>query len=272
MFLSEYHSTRLINWQLPIGTNLYTMGPQYMEKAIAYVRVSTEEQSSEGVSLDAQESRVRAYAQMRGLNLVAIYREEGVSAKIPLRQRPEGSRLVGAIAKKQAKHVIAVKLDRLFRNAADALTQTEQWDKARCALHVIDMGGSAIDTASAMGRMFFTMTAAFAELERNMISERTKSALGHKKASSRAYTRITPLGFDRIGDALVRNESEMETVRLILRMRSEGRSLQAIARALNEAGAATKQGGLWYAVTVQKALRIHQNSGYDASYQLAVGA
>jgi site-specific DNA recombinase len=243
-----------------------------MEKAIAYVRVSTEEQSSEGVSLDAQEARVRAYAAMRGLDLVTIYREEGVSAKTPLRQRPAGSMLVEVIAKKQAKHVIAVKLDRFFRNAADALNQTAAWDKLKVALHVIDMGGSAIDTASAMGRMFFTMAAAFVELERNMISERTKSALGHKKACSRAYTRITPLGFDRVGDALVKNDSEMETVRLILRMRSEGQSLQAIAGALNESGAATKQGGTWHAVTVQKVLRIHQELGYSASCQLALGA
>jgi len=135
-----------------------------MENAVGYVRVSSEEQATEGVSLDAQEARIRAYATMRGLNLVAIYREEGVSAKVPLRKRPEGTKIVESLSKKRAKHVIAVKLDRLFRNVADALSQTEEWDKAKHALHVIDMGGSAVDTASAMGRMFFTMAAAFAEM------------------------------------------------------------------------------------------------------------
>src|SRR5665213_4291510 len=108
-----------------------------MEKAIGYIRVSTEEQSKEGVSLDAQESRVRAYAEMRGLDLIAIYREEGISAKVSLRLRPEGMKVVNALSKKRAKHVIAVKLDRLFRNAADALDQTAQWDKAKTALHII---------------------------------------------------------------------------------------------------------------------------------------
>src|SRR3954447_645098 len=102
-----------------------------MERAIAYVRVSSEEQSKEGVSLDAQEQRVRAYATMRGLELATIYREEGVSGKIPLRDRPEGAKLVEAITKKRAKHVIAVKLDRLFRNAGDALLQSERWDKGK---------------------------------------------------------------------------------------------------------------------------------------------
>ena len=74
-----------------------------MEKAIAYVRVSSEEPSREGVSLDAQEKKVRSYAALRNLRLMTIYREEGVSAKVPLRDRPEGSKLVSAVAKKQAR-------------------------------------------------------------------------------------------------------------------------------------------------------------------------
>lgn len=231
-----------------------------MERAIGYVRVSTEEQSAEGVSLDAQETRIRAYAAMRGFELEAIYREEGVSAKIPLKRRPEGLKLVEAIGRKRAKHVIAVKLDRLFRNAADALEQSGEWDRAKCALHIIDMGGSAIDTASAMGRMFFTMAAAFAEMERNLISERTKAALSFKKASRSVYSAVTPLGFDRQGDKLIENAAEMSIVQTILKMRSKGRSMQAIADALNQAGAPTKRGGRWHAVTIQKVLRIHEST------------
>lgn len=227
------------------------------DTAVGYVRVSSEEQASEGVSLDAQEARIRAYAAMRGLQLVAIYREEGVSGKLPLRTRPEGSKLVDALTRKRARHVVAVKLDRLFRNAADALAQTESWDKARCALHVIDMGGSAIDTASAMGRMFFTMAAAFAEMERNLTSERTRAALRHKKASNEVYCNVAPLGYDRDGDKLVENAAELETVGRIQRMRDQGVSLRRIAAHLNETGTPTKRGGSWHLVTVQNVLRIH---------------
>jgi len=89
---------------------------------------------------------------MRSLELVHIHVEQGVSGKIPLKQRPEGMKLVQAISKKRAKHVLSLKLDRLFRSAADALDQTAQWEKGKTALHVIDMGGTAIDTASATGR------------------------------------------------------------------------------------------------------------------------
>jgi DNA invertase Pin-like site-specific DNA recombinase len=228
-----------------------------MEKAVGYVRVSSEEQSREGVSLDAQEARIKAYAAMRGFELVSIFREEGVSAKTQLRKRPEGQKLVETLAKKKARHVIAIKLDRLFRNTSDALDQTALWDRAKCALHILDMGGAALDTSSAMGKMFFTMAAAFAEMERNMTSERTKTALGHKRKVQQVYTRISPLGFDRIGDKLVENAGEMKTIRRIIAMRSEGQSMGAIAAALNQSGAATKQGGRWHAVTVQKILRMH---------------
>jgi DNA invertase Pin-like site-specific DNA recombinase len=227
--------------------------------AIGYIRVSSEEQSKEGVSLDAQESRIRAYAAMRGLTLDAIYREEGVSAKTPLRKRPEGMKATEALKRgKSVKHVIAVKLDRLFRSAADALQQTQEWDKAGVSLHIIDMAGSAVDTRSAIGRMFFTMAAAFAELERNLTSERTTAALAHKRSTGRAYTRITPFGFDREGDVLVENAEEMRTVRHMEELRAQGVSLRRIAAMLNEKQTPTKLGGNWHLATVQSVLRVHR--------------
>jgi DNA invertase Pin-like site-specific DNA recombinase len=174
--------------------------------------------------------------------------------QLQLSQRPEGQKLVQAIAKKRARHILTLKLDRLFRSAADALDQTAQWDKGKVALHILDMGGSIIDTTSAMGRMFFTMMAGFAEMERNLISERTRTALRHKKAASRVYCRMTPLGFDRQGDKLIQ---EMKVVRKVLALRAQGLSMQTIADAMNQAGAPTKQGGKWHAVTIQKVLRIH---------------
>lgn len=228
-----------------------------MEKAIGYARVSSDEQAKEGVSLDAQEARIKAYATMRGLDLVAIYREEGVSAKVLLGKRPEGSNLVAALAQQKAKHVVAVKLDRLFRNTADALATTAAWDKARYALHVLDMGGAALDTTSAVGRMFLTMIAGFAEMERNLTSERTKAALGHKKSNREAYCHLTPLGFDRDGGRLVENQPEMQTVWRIHNLRSEGFSLQRIAAVLEQDGVPTKRGGRWHSVTIQNVLRVH---------------
>ncbi len=219
------------------------------ERVIGYVRVSTEEQARGGVSLAAQEERIRAYCAAASLELVDLIREEGVSGSIPLAKRPAGSRLAG-LKKNGVRNVVALKLDRLFRNAADALVQTESWDKAGIALHLVDLGGSTVNTSSAMGRFFLSMTAAFAELERNMISERTTMALHHKRDHHQVYGG-TPLGFSRVGNRLEEDPSEMAVVRRILDERRSGHSLREIAGTLNMEGVPTKTGARWYGSTVR---------------------
>jgi len=81
-------------------------------------------------------------------------------------------------------HQSLLKLDCLFRNASDALHTTEAWDKQGISLHFVDMGGMAVDTSSAMGRMMLTMLAGFAQFERDLCADRTKSALKHKKSGN----------------------------------------------------------------------------------------
>ena len=224
-------------------------------QAVAYVRVSTLEQAAEGVSLAAQEERIRAYCTMAGLDLVAVIHDEGVSASKELSTRPGGAELLSMMADKGIKNIVALKLDRLFRDAADCLNMTRTWDTADVALHLIDMGGTAINTGTAMGRFFITMAAGFAELERNLISERTAQALSYKKANHEAYS-PTPLGYDRDGGSLVENEAEQATVNLILTMKQAGASINEIARRLNADGIPTKKAGAkWYASTVSNILR-----------------
>jgi len=225
-----------------------------MDKAIGYTRVSTEEQVKEGVSLDAQEERLKAYAKAQNINLVNIIREEGISGTIPLAERPGGADLLQMVGKgKKIQHVIALKLDRLFRDASDCLMQTKIWDKAGIGLHLLDMGGQSINTASAMGRMFLTMSAGFAELERNLIAERTAAAMQFKKKRLEAYS-PTPLGYERIGDQLRTVEREQRVVRNIYRLRKRGATLRAIAATLNKKQVPTKQGRQWHASTVRYVL------------------
>lgn len=230
-----------------------------MEKAALYIRVSTEEQVRGGVSLAAQEERLTAYCRMAGLEIAEVIREEGVSAGKPLATRPGGERLLQLAARKRIKHVVALKLDRLFRDAEDALHQTKAWDRAGIALHLVDMGGQTLNTATAMGRFFLNMMAGFAELERNLIAERTATALNHKKAHRQVYG-PTPYGFDRVEEALAQNAGEREVLALIFAWRRTGWSLRRIAGELNGRGVSTKQGGRWHASTVRYML---QNNLYE---------
>jgi len=230
-----------------------------MQKAVIYARVSTIEQVANGVSLAAQEERLLAYCKLMDLEVVKIIREEGVSGSKALATRPGGGELINLVNKKQVSHVVSLKLDRLFRDAENALHETRSWDKAGIALHLVDMGGTAMNTGSAVGRMMLTMMSAFAELERNLISERTEQALQHKKDHRQAYA-PTPYGFDRESDSLIENDAEQSTVKLIQALKADGWSLRKIATRLNDETVPTKQGGQWYASTVKYIL---DNSLYE---------
>ena len=219
-------------------------------QAVAYIRVSTDEQARGGVSLDAQTERLEAYCKMQGLNLVAVLREEGISGSIALGERPAGRDVLRLLKERKASHVVALKLDRLFRDAEDALRQTKAWDRTGVALHLVDMGGQTLNTASATGRFFLNVMAGFAELERNLIAERTTTALAHKKAHGRVYNH-TPFGFDREGDLLLKNGLEQDAILEVRSLRASGRSLRQIAHHLTSTGVPTKQGGGWHASTVK---------------------
>ncbi len=221
-----------------------------MKRAALYIRVSTEEQAREGVSLEAQEVKLKAYCSMQGIAVEEIVREEGVSASKALSTRAGGQALLKTIEEGRADQVVAFKLDRLFRDAEDALHQTKAWDKQGVALHLVDMGGQTINTATAMGRFFLNMMAGFAELERNLISERTSTALSHKRDNLEAYG-PTPYGFTREGDTLQADSQEGEVVVEIKALREEGLSLRKIADLLNNRGERTKKGGKWHASTIK---------------------
>ncbi len=163
-----------------------------------------------------------------------------------------------------AQHIVTTKLDRLFRDCEDALKMSRHWDRAGIALHILDMGGQAIDTSTAIGRMFLTMTAGFAEFERNQTSERTITAMQHRKQHLQAYS-PTPFGFERSGLAnensglpaeLSRHSHEAEVVQMMKRWDAERWTYQAIADELMNRCVPTKRGGKrWYASTVRGILR-----------------
>jgi hypothetical protein len=100
-------------------------------KSIAYIRVSTGHQE---ISPEIQRERIEAYCKMAGLDLTEVIVERGVSAKLKLAKRPAGAK-IAALLESGVCHVVALKLDRLFRNAADALATTEQWNQAGISLH-----------------------------------------------------------------------------------------------------------------------------------------
>jgi len=159
-------------------------------RAAIYTRVSTDEQARLGVSLDAQEARARAYCELHGLTIAAVFRDEGVSGAKPLAERPEGQKLSHEVSTGAIRHVVALKLDRLFRDAIDCLEVSRLWDHAGVSMHLIDLGGQTVNTASAMGRFMLTVVAGAAEMERNLIRERTRLAVVGEEVVHRSVARM----------------------------------------------------------------------------------
>jgi DNA invertase Pin-like site-specific DNA recombinase len=222
-------------------------------KAVGYVRVSTEEQASQGLSIPAQKEAIVAYARMRGLELVDVIVDAGVSGGRALGTRPGGQKLLNMLAEGKASHVVALRLDRLFRNASDCLATVEAWTKRGIVLHLLDVSGNSVDTSSAAGKFMLTILAAVAEMERNLIAERIRNVLGWKRKNGKVFGH-EPFGFARDGDNLIPIEAEQRAMDLILELRARGYSLRKIARTLEARGIPTKKGGRWAAATVRKLL------------------
>ena len=212
-------------------------------QAIGYTRCSTNEQANSGLGLDVQEQRIRAYCEMKGLDLVRIDTDAAVSGSKPLAKRNGGSQLLEGLRQRKVNAVVMLKLDRMFRNAGDCLSTVEQWERQGVALHIVDLGGNAIDTTSAAGRFMLVVLAGAAEMERNLTRERTRSALAVKKANGQRTGSI-PYGFDLDGDGktLVESQTEQAVIRDIRSMRSSGKTLARIATTLTDRGIATKTG------------------------------
>lgn len=218
-------------------------------KAIGYVRVSTQEQASEGYSLAAQEAKIRQYADLYGLDLVGVIADGGVSAKSI--DRPGLAEALRRLESGEAEALVILKLDRLTRSVADwNLLIDRYFGKAVALMSVSDQ----IDTRTAGGRLVLNVLVSVAQWEREAIGERTAAALAHKKAQGEAIGR-PGYGFEIRDGRLAEVEGEASVVARVAALRAEGLTLQQIADTLNGEGIATKRGGRWAPQTVANLLK-----------------
>jgi len=219
-------------------------------KAIGYVRVSTQGQVEDGVSLDAQEAKVRAWADLNGADEVVIFRDEGISGKRS-DNRPGLQSALDMVGKGDA--LVVYSLSRLSRSTKDTLSLSEILQKKDADLVSLS---EKIDTTSASGKMVFRLLAVLNEFERDQISDRTRFALAHKKANGEKTGGTVPFGYKVRSGKLSRNAEEQKAVRLILDLSKKGETLRGICRKLEAAGVARKQGSrTWHPQVVSDILQ-----------------
>jgi DNA invertase Pin-like site-specific DNA recombinase len=218
-----------------------------MSQAIAYYRVSTQQQGRSGLGIEAQKSAVARFAESEGIEIVAEHVEvETGKGADALDRRPELAAAL-ARARKARCPVVVAKLDRLSRDVAFISGLMAH----RVPFVVAELG---IDADPFMLHLY----AALAEKERTLISQRTKAALAAKKAQG------VKLGNPRAAQAAVKAQAAhrasadrfaANVLPIVENIRASGITSHAgIAAALNSRGVRTARGGRWHATTVRNLL------------------
>ncbi len=210
-------------------------------RVVGYVRVSTEEQATGGVSLAAQCDKVKSYARLYDLELIETIEDYGLSAKTLA--RPGLQRALTMLAKGHADGLLVCKLDRLSRSVADWSLLIDRYFSERGGRQLFSVGDS-IDTRTAAGRLVLNILMSVAAWEREAIGERTRDALRHKIHQGQRVGRIRygyDLGSD--GKTLVPNAHEQAAIEQMLTLRKQGWTLRRIAAELTARGVPTKDGG-----------------------------
>lgn len=212
--------------------------------AIGYLRVSTLEQARNGAGLDAQRTAIEDAAKRRGLEVIAWHVDEGISGTVKPDKRPGVRAALAELATGPASVLLFGKMDRLSRNAKVLL---DLRDVADAQGWVLSSADGSIDNTTPHGRMFFTQLAAMAEMERDLISARTREALAEKAAAGVRLGRPSTL--------------PASVVARIVEERDGGAGWSAIARGLMADGVPTARGGAtWHPSAVQKVF-----NGQDAA-------
>jgi putative DNA-invertase from lambdoid prophage Rac len=225
-----------------------------------YVRVSTLEQAADGDSLAAQTARLGAYCGMRGLAREAEFVEQGVSASKPLARRPQGKLLLAAIKARAITDVVVWSLDRAFRNTAECLTTIEAWTARGITLHLCNFGGQAIDTSSAVGKLFLTVVAGVAEFERNVNGERTALAMRHKISKREYVGGEARYGWRVVGrdlavpgsGHLVQDDHDQAVIARARALRAGGLGSRRIATTFAGEGIVSRRGGGFAPVQIER--------------------
>lgn len=231
-----------------------------MKKVVGYIRVSTERQAKEGVSLDSQKDKIAAWVALNapGSTLV-IHADEGLSGTI--KDRPA---LMSALSDVSEGDVLVVySLSRLARSTKQTIEIADDLQKKGVDLVSLS---EKIDTTTAAGKMVFRLLAVLSEFERDQISERVQLAMDHKKNQNEVVGHV-PFGYSALEDenrikslpgggikkvkVLVSHPEEQGVLRQILEMRKRGMSFRSIASGLSDLGVKNRTGKPFNHVTIK---------------------
>ena len=226
-------------------------------KIAAYARVSTDDQATEGFSLDIQIDMLRAYAESYDWTISREYIDNGYSGRSD--KRPEYSRMLSEMNEWDA--IAVVKMDRIHRNSRNFMTMMDFLEKND---KKFISSTESLDTSTALGRFVVDMIQRIAQLESEQISERTYMGMREKAESSNGHIMgfTPPFGYGIISGRLVTDEVELDVVREIFRCYSSGMTMDRICCMLNGNGLFTRRSNRWNKFNLRNILKNPVYAGY----------
>ena len=191
--------------------------------AIGYVRVSTEEQS---LGPEAQRAAIEKWAQSRGVRVVAMFEDFGISGGSPAEKRPGLLAALAALRENGAGLLVAAKRDRVARDTVIAAMVEQAAGRAGAILTTAD---GASDGVGPEGALMRGIVDVFAAYERGVIKSRTRAALAVKRTRGERTGQI-PYGCELAADGvhLSENVAEQAIIGRIRAFRAAGLSLRAV--------------------------------------------
>jgi len=208
----------------------------HVSKAALYIRVSTEEQATEGQSVDAQIEILSQYCKLFQIEIYEIYRDLGISGK-DTQSRPGLIKMLQDARLGRFNMVLVWKISRLSRSLKDLLWILDELERQGI---VFSSYSEKFDTSTPVGKMTLQLLGSIAEFERNTIIDNVK--MGLQEYARKGGKTGTVLGYDNVNKQLVINEVESEIVKLIYKLYTMNQmSMAQISDYLNIMGFKTKR-------------------------------
>lgn len=222
---------------------------QDRSRAVAYLRVSTEDQA---LGPEAQRASIEAWAARCGASVVAWHLDQGVSGAAPVEDRPGLLAAIRDLQELKAGLLVVAKWDRVARSVMVAAMIENMAERCGARIESADGVGNGDGPESTLMR---DMVKAFAAYERALIRSRTKAALRILRAKGKRAGEI-PFGFHLLpdGKSLAPDLEEQEALTLARELRAQRKSFQRIAEELAAAGFRPR-GQKWYSMTVLRMLQ-----------------
>ena len=167
-------------------------GANRLVRAALYIRVSGEEQKIKGLSLEAQQERLEAYAKERGWVIIGVYIDAAKTARKNMHKRAEFQRMIEAVKRDEVDVLLFCRLDRWFRSVADYYKVMEILEAHNCNWVTSD---EEYNTSTANGRLYINVKLSIAQNEADIDGERIDVVFDSKIAHGTVVSGSCPFGY-----------------------------------------------------------------------------